>query len=223
MQEKILLVASKILHLEISSKCALKCSACPRTNFIEKINASDLDPSLIKKALQSGPEYKEILLCGNHGDPIYHKEFHSVLKLLIDAPGSPHMTIATNGSYRNEDWWLETASLLREQDYIIFGIDGLKDTSWMYRSGNDWESIDLAVRTVKKHSKCNVVWQWILFNYNEHQIEEAAQQAKNWGVDLFTLIGSSRHKSVDTYKPTLPLEEANRRFLNAYYSPQMQS
>ena len=46
-------------------------------------------------------------------------------------------------------------------------------------------------------------WQYIVFNYNENNIEEARQLAKDNGIQ-FAVIYSGRWNTKDTYKPKNP-------------------
>ncbi len=204
------------LHLEITSKCALACPACPRTFHFGDYKVQDLPMPAIDNIVSSRQSYQGIFLCGDHGDPIYHTQFHSILEKLLKMPGEPFISISTNGSYRSRDWWIKTGQMLRRKDRIIFGVDGLKDTSHLYRRGNNWDSISLAIEALKSVSEVQVRWQWILFSHNENQLELAARQAWEWGVDRFVIVGSSKSIETDRWKPNLTLEQAESRFQRAY-------
>ena len=204
------------LHLEISSKCALSCPLCPRTEYLGHYKITNLPLESISNIVQGGARFGEILLCGDHGDPIYHDRFHDVIRILLDLPGAPSISLATNGSHRSIDWWLETASLLRPQDNIVFGIDGLRNTSGIYRRGIDWDSSIAAIKTLKSNCPSTIVWQWILFKFNEHQLHDAAMLMRDLKIDIFILVESSRYEKTDSWCPTLTLSEANQIFKNAY-------
>ncbi len=105
---------------------------------------------------------------------------------------------------------------MRAKDQFIFGIDGLEDTSHIYRRNNDWNSIMTGIKILKAESQCRVRWQWILFKFNEHQIAEAARLSKELKLDRFMIVGSSRHQETDPWKPTLSLEQAEQEFLRSY-------
>ncbi len=194
------------LHLEISTKCALKCPACPRTLSIDEIKITEIQKELLKKNLDFNKVYKVVSLCGDHGDPIYHSEFHAIIQILHQLRHSPPILIATNGSHRDQDWWKLTAQTLTRKDRVIFGIDGLEDTNHLYRRGADWDSIMTAIKTLKTYGTCQIQWQWILFNYNQHQIREGARLAKELGIDRFYVIDSSRDNA--EFAPTVSLEAA---------------
>ena len=76
-----------------------------------------------------------------------------------------------------------------------------------------------------KHLKVIPIWQYIIFNYNENDIEEAKSMANNNGID-FLLTQSSRWKDKDgkpdpfrptgKYKQTLSDKLPNRRLYEEY-------
>lgn len=205
-----------VLHLELTSKCALRCTECARTKYLEKIPVREMSLSVIEAIKRSGKVFREISLCGAHGDPIYHSNFHDVLKKLKTFPGSPLISIATNGSYRTEDWWKETALLLARKDEVIFAIDGLKDTLTQYRVNADWDSIRLGMETLKKNSRVRILWQWILFRHNEHQLEEAGKLAREWKVDQFLILKSSRYSKDTADFPRRSTEYAEQDFRRGF-------
>lgn len=163
----------------------------------------------IKNSIHQGRTYQMISLCGDHGDPIYHTQFHEVLRLLQTIKGDPYdpgIMLATNGSHRNEEWWKKTGSLLKRKDKVIFGVDGLRDTNHLHRRGSDWDSIMLAMETLRKHSQVRVQWQWILFNHNQHQIKDGMKLAQDLGLDRFFVVESARYNQ--GMEPTISIEEA---------------
>ncbi len=201
------------LHLEISSKCTLKCPLCPRTQHPGKFAVTELSLDLLEKALGARLPYTCILLCGDHGDPIYHSRFHEVLQLIKRYYPNTKIEIATNGSFRSQEWWTRTAEILEKHDQVTFGIDGLKHTNSIYRVGADWDSIIKGICTLKEYGVASVRWQWILFKYNEDQIKEGVQWARKLGVDTFELRKSFRPTDDPRLQPSKSLESAQKEAL----------
>ena len=200
------------LHLELTSKCSLKCPQCPRTEHLGEYKVTEMSMNQVRRIINTNKVYEAISLCGDHGDPIYHSQFHSILSELVNMKGQPRIIIATNGSYKSEEWWHKTASILRLGDQVIFGIDGLEDTNSLYRVNSDWKSIMIAMKTLRVNLKITITWQWILFQYNENQLKEAYKIAKEVGLNKFLLIKSSRYDENTIFKtPTISLSEAECR------------
>ncbi len=170
--------------------------------------------SVVESFIHQDIEFEGVLLCGDHGDPIYHPQFHEFLLRLTQLKNQPPIYIATNGSHRSKEWWKTTCSLLRPQDTVIFGIDGLKDTSKIYRIHSDWEGATEAMKMIKATTKAKVHWQWILFKHNQHQLAEAKKLSQDWGVDSFIIIKSFRSKESEMWAPTITIKEANEIFKN---------
>ncbi|NQY99443.1 MAG: radical SAM protein [Bdellovibrionales bacterium] len=202
------------LHLELTSKCALKCPACPRTERFGDYTVTELSLDALKNILDFDYKYKIVSLCGDHGDPIYHSQFHNVIELLLDLPGAPSLHIATNGSGRKADWWKATAELLRPKDRVIFGIDGLEDTNELYRRGANWQSIMTAAKTLKASGNSQLVWQWILFEHNQHQMPEARKVFEDVRFDDFWVVQSFRSSDTSCKPATITIDEAKMRFQN---------
>lgn len=182
-----------MLHLEISSKCALKCPACSRTLHPGTFPITEMDLAVVRNALDTTQSFSSILLCGDHGDPIYHSRYHEIVDLAHQMhPGTPVVT-ATNGAHRTMEWWKKTAQVLAPIDVMVFGIDGLEDTSHLHRIGGDWNSAMDALKLLRASSQCEIRWQWILFNYNEHQLKDGLTLARELGVDFFEVTRSFRN------------------------------
>jgi molybdenum cofactor biosynthesis enzyme MoaA len=118
------------LHLELTTQCYLKCHACPRTIHRKDLSITEMSLEAVSSLVRNDYKYRYVHLCGNHGDPIYHSDFVSVIELLKKKlKGHPPLFIYTNGFGRNKSFWEEVAEVLTSNDTIIFGIDGLDGTS----------------------------------------------------------------------------------------------
>jgi MoaA/NifB/PqqE/SkfB family radical SAM enzyme len=178
------------LHLELTSRCTLVCPRCRRTMHPSEYKVNDLALTFIKNRITRSnfPNARHIIISGNYGDPIYHRQFHQVIKHLKDEKF--WLKIDTNGSFRNRLWWLETSLILEKRDRLTFSIDGLSDTNEVYRIGSRWKDIMEAVEILR--GKVFLQWKFIVFNHNEHQIIEASTFAREMGFDEFKLVRSDR-------------------------------
>jgi len=187
------IIMIKGLQLELTNICTLKCSGCPRTQFIDIfpqhwINYS-LDIQELLKFLDIDLKGIHMLLCGHTGDPIYHPDFHTVIKQLKKK--GVILSIRTNGSYKSAEWWEKTVELLTEQDTISFSVDGLPENFTTYRENGDWKTIEVGMKVVAK-SNCKSTWNYIPFNFNENNIDQAKELCKQIGLDELVVYKSSR-------------------------------
>ena len=110
------------------------------------------------------------------------------------------MRLNTNGSGKKLTWWQDYYDIISDTDETVFGIDGLEDTSDQYRINQDWKSSFDALKLGAKLGK-TVIWQWIPFSFNEHQIDEARALANRYNIP-FMILKSSRWKPNDELMPT---------------------
>lgn len=183
----------KGLHIELTNICFLKCAGCSRTQFKnifpQHWTNHSLDVNYLDRFLDIDLTDTYIRLSGHTGDPIYHPQFHEVLAQLKNRGAV--IKIITNGSYKNQEWWEKTVSLLGEQDTIQFSVDGIPSNFTTYRVNADWDSIEVGMRVVAK-AQCKSEWKYIPFNYNENNIEEARLLCAEIGLDHFEISISDR-------------------------------
>jgi len=190
-------------HLEPTNICTLKCPGCPRTRFIDqwpqhwKNHSINLDQ--LHEFLDIDLNNKTVMLCGNYGDPIYHPEFHELVKGLKQR--RTHLTIITNGSYRPADWWETTVSMLDANDSVTFSVDGLPENFTKYRVNADWDTIHQAMQ-ISVAAECKTVWKYIPFAFNENDISAAQRLGEKIGIDLFQFDPSDRFdEATAQYQP----------------------
>ena len=203
----------KGFHIELTNMCTLKCPGCARTQFIEQwpqhwqnhnITAEDLF-----NFLDIDLANKKINLCGNYGDPIYHPEFLNIV-CEFKKRGSI-LGITTNGSYKTESWWKSLVDMLDSNDSIKFSVDGSPKNFSTYRINGDWKSIKTGMEIVAT-ADCDSVWKYIVFSYNQHEIEETKKLCNNIGIKNFSVEYSDRYDEKTIYlKPTSP-ELVGQRF-----------
>jgi MoaA/NifB/PqqE/SkfB family radical SAM enzyme len=201
-------------HIEISSKCTLRCPRCARQEVPDTLINTELNLEFFQKNFT--PEFvmahvEKITFCGDDGDPIYAHDLVPVIRY-IKSIKPVEIVIITNGSYRKAEWWAELGSVLTDLDTVHFSIDGWdNDSNNLYRINSDFASIDTGVKTLTTHSKCRTVWAVIAFKFNEHKIYDMISQAQSWGMDGFQITRSTKFGSVyPIYGPNDLLEPSKK-------------
>lgn len=190
----------KTVHLEITERCNANCPQCSRN-----INGGEENPYLdnrelslqdIKNIFPSDfvEQLSHIYMCGNYGDPIIAKDTLEVFKYFRNIKSSILLSMNTNGSARTTDWWIELAHILGKNGYVIFSIDGLSDTNHIYRRNTNFEKI---IENAKMFINAGGTahWEFIVFNHNEHQVEQAEQLSKELGFTKFQTKKTARFSS----------------------------
>lgn len=209
-------------HIEVSSKCTLRCPRCARQEVPNGLVNTELDIDFFKKNFT--PEFikqnlEKITFCGDDGDPIYAHDLIPIIQY-IKSIKRVEFVIITNGSHKKTEWWEELAQCLDSQDSIHFSIDGYdQESNNQYRVNSDYDSIIAGIKTVREHSKCKIVWASIAFRFNENYIDTMIEQARAVGADVFQLTKSTKFGSVypnygssDPLQPSAKFVSTTHRF-----------
>ena len=199
-------------HIEPTSKCTLECPLCDRTWFYETFKKRNLHEINVDNIIKFVGVNANVALCGNNGDPIYHSRFLELCEKFKNNNCSLH--IHTNGSANTKVWWKKLNNVLTNDDCITFAIDGLEDTNHLYRKNAKWKSIMNAVETLKER-QFKMIWQFIPFKHNQHQILDAGNLSKKLGFDEFKLLESDRWLGKKDLMP-------DREYVDNYYESQQQ-
>jgi MoaA/NifB/PqqE/SkfB family radical SAM enzyme len=201
-------------HIEISSKCTLRCPRCARQEVPDGLVNTELDLEFFKRNFT--PEFvlsnvEKITFCGDDGDPIYAHDLIPVIRY-IKSIKPVEIVIITNGSHKKSAWWQELGSVLNEQDTVHFSIDGYNDESNnLYRVNSDFDSITAGIRELKTSSACRLVWAAIAFKFNELYINSMENLARQLDMDAFQLTKSTKFGTVyPNYGKNDPLEPSKQ-------------
>ena len=198
----------RALHIELTDRCNAACPMCPRYDQYGRLTAQVTNTQLYLEDIQAilpiefvRHQLDRINFCGNYGDPIVARDLIPIIKWVRSLRPRCRIEVNTNGSARREDWWAELGSLLGPDEAlggVWWGLDGLGDTNHLYRRHTDWE---LIMRNVKAYIGAGGVAQWnfIAFQHNEHQIDEARALAKELGFNRFNLKLTGRFTYSDKY------------------------
>ena len=182
------------IDIELTSFCNIQCKGCFRviSNQADKIlNKSYIDLETIKNRFKKDqfPNIKIINFCGSVDEPTTHPQFFEIIDHF--AAWDCHINIATNGSLRTIKWWAELAERLPNSHRVTWGIDGSDELSEIYREGSSFKKVEQNYKAfIAAGGKA--VWQFIVFEHNEHQLDTAKELAKSEGFKDFKTIISHR-------------------------------
>ena len=97
---------------------------------------------------------------------------------------------------RDADWWKELAFILGDRGKVQFSVDGLEDTNNLYRVNVNWNKVEEAM-DVFTQAGGKGRWVYLIFEHNEHQVEEAEQMAKLFGLEF---VRKKTGRWVQSYK-----------------------
>ena len=187
--------ADDVLEIELTSRCVLQCPACSRMHDPKGRPIWDvghLDKEVLFKIADT-TNYKRYIFCGCYGDAIYHPDFLEICAYWVKK--KHWFQVHTNGSAKPEKFWQKAAEQDWKRCVFTFSIDGLEDTNHIYRVNAKWKQIMTGVKymaNIPKDRKPRLEWKMLIFKYNEHQVDEARQMARDLGFDRFTPVVSNR-------------------------------
>jgi MoaA/NifB/PqqE/SkfB family radical SAM enzyme len=193
-------------QIDITARCQAMCLDCARNiNGVElnpEIGTSDtwdMPIEILKKflSLKMLSSLERIRFNGNFGDSLLHQDFFNILKYVVKyAHKNLKVSISTNGAMFDDDYYRELYSILKplRRHRVIFALDGLEDTHHIYRRGTKFQDvIDHATAFIKAGGRAD--WQFIEFDHNKHQLEEAKQLARELKFEDFQHRHGSRNFS----------------------------
>lgn len=130
---------------------------------------------------------------GTIDDPLMHPQFLDMIEYTVKNTELV-IIIHTNASLRNPVFFMKMARLLgksTQEHRVCFSIDGLEDTNHLYRRGSNFNKImDNATAFLKEldrfpDSCVRTIWQYLIFDWNKHQVDTAQQRATDMGFTEF--------------------------------------
>ena len=168
------------VELELTTACNALCPGCRRTSM-DKVILNSLTIGDIEQYFE-GIDINLVKMCGVLGDPIANKDLYEIIEYFT-LKGSK-TEISTNGGLKTKKFWsnLGTLSKLSGGDVTVhFAIDGLHTND--YRVGVDlkkvWNNVNAYL-----DAGGSAIWQFIIFDYNKHEIDNAKLLADEKGMSF---------------------------------------
>ncbi len=225
------------IHLEVTQNCQASCPMCDRNMNGEGINPHiNLDELTLDDCKRIfTPDFvkqlKTMYMCGNLGDPIVAKDTLEIFKYFRQHNANMWLSMNTNAGAKNETWWRDLATTFGRMGAVIFSVDGLRDTNHIYRQGVVWNNVERNMRAFI-NAGGRARWDYLIFEHNQHQVEEAEALANEWGCEKFMKKKTGRfitqdskkkesHQAVNRKgKQTQELKKPDEKYLNKALSKQ---
>jgi hypothetical protein len=189
-EKKTISTKPALLKVEISRQCGLSCPFC----LAKKEDDVFFSLTEYKKLIDQLKKYIYLVSLYDIGEPLENNdvcEYISYARMRnIGSSISSHMSIK-----KPDAFWEEL--VLSGLHTLIVAVDGTTPEIYnRYRMGGDF---DLVISNIKKvihykklhNSKMIIEWQIISFSWNQHQLQEAKEMAKEMGCDVFRVIADS--------------------------------
>jgi len=178
-----------VAFIEPNLFCNLHCPACPTGLNLGLRPTVSIGEELFKSTIDEIGEYIFRLYMYNWGEPLLHRATPEMIRYAkakdINIIVSTNLSIKLSDDYINR---LVQSGL----DKMIVSLDGVtQETYGKYRRNG---KIDLVRENMKRIQRAklqrelstpNLVWQFLVFRHNEHELELARSIYKEWGADEF--------------------------------------
>lgn len=181
-------------YIEPTLFCNLRCPACPTGLQLGLRPSSTIKWDLFKSAIDEIGDYVFSLYMYNWGEPLLHKQTPEMISYAKEK--DMEIILSTNLSLNLTDDYIDR--LVRSGlDRLIVSLDGTtEDTYAKYRLKGNFGLVRenmLRIQAAKKRlglQTPHVVWQFLVFKHNEHQIATALSEFREWGADSIVTEGA---------------------------------
>lgn len=173
--------------IDTTSFCNLGCPSCPTGLKLGLRPSMAMEEDLFRAAIDDVGDYIFHMYMYNWGEPLLNKRTPEMVRYAKDR--EIKVTISTNLSMPLTDDYIER--LVRSGlDRLMVSLDGTTaETYEQYRKKGDFSRVRENLRRINaaRHdlgmSSPRLVWQFIVFRHNEHQVDEARALCREWGAD----------------------------------------
>jgi len=199
------------LSVEPTTSCNLGCPECPSGLKIFHRPMGQLLPEQFAKWL---PQFQHHAIWVNfyfQGEPFLNKHIFSLVRQAADA--RLYTCLSTNGHFLNE---ANVKSILScGLKLLIISIDGISQATYEnYRVHGSLQTVLegtrrlIAARNVTSKSELKIVFQFLITQPNEHEVDQAKRLASDLGVDEIRF----KTTQVYNYKNGNPLIPRNDKY-----------
>lgn len=203
------------LTIDPTNICTLKCPFCSTGFGLIKRPKGMMSRENFEKIIDILGPYLLHIDMQNWGEPLLHKDIYRMISYAKKF--DIHITVSTN--FQNFDDKSAEEMVNSKLDRLILSIDGAsKQTYEKYRRGGDFfktmENINTLVRK-KKELKSRfpiIIWQFLVFRHNEHEIKIAESMGKELGVDDVGFNSAFIAADSEEYRDWVPLNSKYSRY-----------
>lgn len=198
-----------VAYIEPTLFCQLRCPACP-TGLQSGLRPSTaIDISLFKRSIDEIGDYIFQLNMYNWGEPLLHRQTPEMIRYAKEK--EIEIRMSTNLSLRLTDGYIER--LVRSGlDTLIVSLDGMTEETYSkYRVRGEFQLVCENMRRIQEMKRRlglatpNIVWQFLVFRHNEHEIESVRAAYREWGADTLVIAGAEMPSDRDDFEPsTIP-------------------
>ncbi|MEO6030183.1 MAG: glycosyltransferase [Candidatus Binatia bacterium] len=182
------------IRLEASSFCQLRCPSCPTTTraIDPAVGGGFLRLASFRSLVDANPRLERIEM-SNYGEVFLNPELREILAYAHRRGVAITIENGANLNHARDD--ALGALVEYEVRTLTVSIDGASaDTYAIYRVGGDFERVLANIGKINEHKRRtgsrfpHLVWQFVVFGHNEHEIAAARRMAEARGMEFRTKL-----------------------------------
>ena len=179
-----MIINPSMLRIEVCSVCQLRCPLCPnvRGETATVIGSGFLPFEHFQRLINQNPQIRRIEL-GNFGEVFLNKDLPGILEHAYTRNVTTTIDEGANLNHASKE---ALEALVRYQTAVVrCAIDGITQATYsQYRVGGDLKTVLRNVQKINQFKaryqslRPHLIFQFIVFGHNEHEIERAVLLAK---------------------------------------------
>jgi radical SAM protein with 4Fe4S-binding SPASM domain len=173
------------ISIEPTTSCNLRCPQCPSglRQFTRDTGMLDID--LNKKIIDELKQTLTYITYYFQGEPYLNVDFLNMVRYASD--NNIYTATSTNAHFLTKE--MAQATVKSGLKRLIISLDGTsQETYAAYRVGGKLKKVLEGTKNIVEAKKQagygpHIIWQFIVFGHNEHEIKEIKSLAKEYGVD----------------------------------------
>ena len=178
----------KLITVDPTNHCDLKCPLCPTGIGDKSVEYGLLKLEKFKKVVDAFSKWAQTVQFFSWGEATLNKSF---IEMIRHASQNPHEMRSTTSLNLNNVTDEQIKGLITSNlDMLTISIDGVTQEVYeKYRVGGNLETVFNNLKkliSTKKLYKSNtkIIWAFLVFKHNEHQVEEAKKMASDFGIPI---------------------------------------
>lgn len=201
------------ISIEPTTSCNLRCPQCPSGLRQFTRDTGMLDVDLNKKIIDELKSTLTYITYYFQGEPYLNPQFLDMVGYA--SKHNIYTATSTNAHYLTPA--LAEATVASGLKRLIISLDGTtQETYSKYRIGGNLDKVLEGTKNIVAAKKAagkgpHIIWQFIVFGHNEHQINDIKQLAKEYGVDELG-IKTAQVYDFETNLDLIPNDEKYARY-----------
>lgn len=182
-----------VLIIDTTNICNLQCPLCPTGLNMPGRPKGKMDFDFFQRIIDKMGNYAITLVLHNWGEPILNRKIFP----MIEYAKAQHIKVIMSSNLNILDEKDAEALITSGLDQLIVSIDAVSEESYKkYRKGGNFnqviKNLKMLVRKREEFgtAKPKIIWQFLVFKHNVHEVDQVNTMAKKLKVDGVDILSA---------------------------------